>query len=1128
MATQASQPPVRSRKSRNGRPKDAKLATTSRAATPSSPPAGALAPSRPARHGVGARRVKPRVPLGTRVPPLVRAGAGANGSGPGSFPDFIYNGGPVVTDPQMHMIYLGDWSATSAQTRATHLDTFIGDLMNSPFMNNLAQYGCGSSGTFAGSVFIANSNNNLLDSDLHTFIQNAIDGGTLPEPGAGSGIVYALILDDNTGVNDGDNILCEPSGDNAFGYHGSFTTAAGNPAYYAVVPGLTDTCLQNSCPGGNSTCTLQTTLTQEQRQTKVLSHEFAEMVTDPEVGGNFGWNDADPGVGEAGDICNDTITTITIGSNTWTIQPIYSKTDDMQTDGATTCVVGVPSPYASLLPTVSIIVDRSTFGVDEVTAAIASSPTPGSYTYGDAFYVVLYGFSPDELGLNSANLHSPPLTPQLSGAFHGLSQLGFAFDSVTGVQLEDASQSQMIQDIVFPYNITFTGEQAFTDVPATPGYVDYDLTATIALTPTGTYPELNVTRSGTATFQLVLQADPYMTAGETWWLSEDIRVFSVTPEALATGQAPLENSSTLFGSDPNDYVTRLLGELNTFYNGHASTVEHPFDTLTDQEDASALELSETDPSGQPVYNFALARVHLQGDTASDVRAFFRLFISSSPDTSYDQSTTFRRSPELDSHGNPIPGTAIPLLGYATAQEPSTIPFFAAPRIDATAASTATQTDTANVQTIPDPDISPAPAPGSLVTAYFGCYLDINQTTPRFPLNPSSASTPDGPWHPSELHAIPALIMGNHACLVTEIAYDSDPIPPQANASSSDKLGQRNLAWGYSTPSGGGGSGAESAASVAAVATRTVPGTFSLRAGPRGLLDGLPADELMIEWGAVPPGSSASIYWPAVAADDVLALAASVSPVRALTKLDANTIGVTTGSVTFIPIPPNASGDLAGLLTLQLADAPTAEEDLRVVVRRVASRLAAVPDAKESRRPVLTRYVVGAFELRVAGASARELLPAEETLLGVLKWKLAQLPASNRWTPVLARYVQQVGIRVNGLGGDPGLVPPSLQGYPGAGHHRPGPGPHRHPHPGRPRTLECTGKVTSLRYDRFGDFAGFHLRTEEDREREYRSRELEIARLARDAWRERMVISVCSLERQPEVPAAIILRRAPLR
>jgi hypothetical protein len=85
--------------------------------------------------------------------------------------------------------------------------------------------------------------------------------------------------------------------------------------------------------------------TQEQRQTQVASHEFAEMTTDPELNA---W--VDPKAGENGDICNGESATITVGANTWTVQRTYSKTDDMATKGQSYCLATAAAPIAPLKP----------------------------------------------------------------------------------------------------------------------------------------------------------------------------------------------------------------------------------------------------------------------------------------------------------------------------------------------------------------------------------------------------------------------------------------------------------------------------------------------------------------------------------------------------------------------------------------------------------------------------------------------------------------------------------------------------------------------------------------------------------------------------------------------------------
>lgn len=81
-------------------------------------------------------------------------------------------------------------------------------------------------------------------------------------------------------------------------------------------------------------------------------------------------------------------------------------------------------------------------------------------------------------------------------------------------------------------------------------------------------------------------------------------------------------------------------------------------------------------------------------------------------------------------------------------------------------------------------------------------------------------------------------------------------------------------------------------------------------------------------------------------------------------------------------------------------------------------------------------------------------------------------------------------------------------------------------PAHERAEAFTGKVVGIVYDRFGDFEGFLLLTEDGRERHFRSREHEIEELVCRAWIERVVISVIVDRGDPLCPVSIILRRAP--
>ena len=101
---------------------------------------------------------------------------------------------------------------------------------------------------------------------------------------------------------------------------------------------------------------------------------------------------------------------------------------------------------------------------------------------------------------------------------------------------------------------------------------------------------------------------------------------------------------------------------------------------------------------------------------------------------------------------------------------------------------------------------------------------------------------------------------------------------------------------------------------------------------------LAVDELMIDWGRIPTGSAASIYWPQLAAADVVALASSLYGVHGLTAADDHTIRCKlTGGVTYIPIPRSAGENFAGLLTVDLPPTVVSGQEFEVVVRRVATR-----------------------------------------------------------------------------------------------------------------------------------------------------------------------------------------------
>jgi len=170
--------------------------------------------------------------------------------------------------------------------------------------------------------------------------------------------------------------------------------------------------------------------------------------------------------------------------------------------------------------------------------------------------------------------------------------------------------------------------------------------------------------------------------------------------------------------------------------------------------------------------------------------------------------------------------------------------------------------------------------------------------------------------------------------------------------------------------------------------------------------------------------------PQVSANGVIALADKLYVTHSLRAEGANTIVCATGAITYVPIPPGSGQNFAGLLTLDLPSTVRKGQQFEVVVRRVTSaQIRSDANATARHPPLNWRYVVGAFQINIPVSTEARLLASEENLLAVFKWKLEQLPVTNRWVPVLHRYIDQVAGRVDGFGGNASSIPPSLSGYP---------------------------------------------------------------------------------------------------
>jgi hypothetical protein len=639
------------------------------------------------------------------------------------------------------------------------------------------------------------------------------------------------------------------------------------------------------------------------------------------------------------------------------------------------------------IPRCAFLVERSTLGQDEIDARRSQ---PGGPVVPDAFRVVVDGLTAAELGVTNSST-------QLN-----VSPINDITIKCTGNTSATGSYGSEIQRFTFNYDLDFgPTDDAFNFAG-----------------PTKFIP-LNVSTHGlsaAAELELIKQPNPFILHGDPPWLSVDLRVFSVTANEKKFG-----NTMGADASKAPEFIQNVIADLTTG-KGKAGT---DFFTDLTPDEASNLFVFETH-SNKRVFNFAIARVHYIGTIGADnVRVFFRLFPALSTSTAFQLGTTYRRNPS-NPHGHPIPRAGIVGTEYVT------IPCFAEQRIDSTVDTMDNQTDDPyNVQQID------AGAGGKEVFHFFGCWLDINQPHKPNSMLPNNVLPinvdvkKDGPFQDPSNQPLPiqqAIMRNPHQCLIAEIAFDPISIPAGKDPGNWDKLAQRNLAWGDLANPGVDGS-------------RRAINTFEIRPTPKTLPAHETPDELMIDWGNLPADATAQIYLPAVDIEEVLRTATGLYTTHSLTRVDSHTLQCSAMGITYIPIPRGTDINYAGLLSVDFPLGVKRGQQFQVMVRQVTSAfgttttppppppgLIGSPAAAVVKNySIKWRRVLGAFQVNIPVQTKSLLLSREERLLSVMRWIGEAIPADNRWYPVFRRYLEQLGDRVAGFGGNPDEVLPSPDG-----------------------------------------------------------------------------------------------------
>jgi len=623
-----------------------------------------------------------------------------------------------------------------------------------------------------------------------------------------------------------------------------------------------------------------------------------------------------------------------------------------------------------------VITDRSTFSQEEVQALGGG----GQATFNNAVYVQYDGFIHTEL------TGTPAVSLTWTDTNAAIADTDLRLIPAGRLQEVNPGFADVPQRITYPFHVRFLNLNAFAGFPDrrqirvtfTMGHHVCSQNLELSHSPNPYMIDINVAENNPS------------------WLSTDVRVFSILAGQTKFGDV-VQGMNT-----PIPFIRQCLDKLNNpANNGNAL-----FESLST---SGTLDLASHGLLGiLPLYNFAIARVRYRAVTtvAQRVKCFFRLFNVAATGLEFNPNTTYRRT-AVGPNTTPLVGTA--------GGEVASIPFFASNRVE-TVQGQPGATSMANQGLDPTyeiRDIAPNPG-GAEVTVYFGCWLDINQTRKRIPINPGNS---DGPWADAACRSIQELTRGRHMCITSELFFEPDPTQNGATPGSSDNLSQRNLAILHSDNPGGPDS-------------HTVMHTFEIKPSqvPPGQQvlatlfeegDNLSAlrkryrlDELIFRWYNLPPESEITVYFADIDTADIQALASLRQSPLACQVVDQHTLKFKVGGAVWVPIPGGRTLNIPALLCIKLPDTVVYGQDYKVSIHQVAGR---------------TGQIIGSCEFRIPVSKAELILEEETRTLSVFKHIISTIPTDNRWYSLMKRYVHHLGLKVDALGGDAGAVHPNPDG-----------------------------------------------------------------------------------------------------
>lgn len=300
-------------------------------------------------------------------------------------------GGPIIASPKLVTI---TWVSDSAS--AADLETFDAWILQSSFWKPLSEYGVGQ-GSVIATWHVPNDLPTMnTETEIATFLTNAIGAGSVPQPTPDT--LYSIYLPLGVITTGSNGTSCMDNG----GYHQATALSDGRKVYFSVVP---------RCPSAGGPL---------DELTHAASHEYVEAVTDPDV--PFAYRlDPPPNLqpfisGELADLCEDLGTLV----DNYNINPFYSNVAAQA--GQRPCVPGPSGPVFAALADpdlLSIPIGKSAHTSVRI-AAVGGDPGPLTY--------YPYPMDPSTTGLSIdttlTTVHAGDIVPMTITVMNGMTGMG--------------------------------------------------------------------------------------------------------------------------------------------------------------------------------------------------------------------------------------------------------------------------------------------------------------------------------------------------------------------------------------------------------------------------------------------------------------------------------------------------------------------------------------------------------------------------------------------------------------------------------------------------------------------------------------------------------------------------------